>query len=177
MHYGGMDPAQVIRTNAWGKPELPGCFVGCNSSHSANQGCVYDQQRRLGVATQFLAGRANLIFLMPAPVRSCRAGRARPTWESLSATSSTGSRCAADTAPRRTLRTSPRGRLGALPHALQQRQDLFKLLVTDIARLGLSHPLTASWEDREHVLRCAADEHRGKLYWMERRRGTIKSPH
>lgn len=37
VHYGGMDPAQVIRSNTWGKPELPGCSVGCNVSHAGNQ--------------------------------------------------------------------------------------------------------------------------------------------
>lgn len=37
VHYGGMDPAQVIRSNTWGKPELPGCTVGCNVSHAGNQ--------------------------------------------------------------------------------------------------------------------------------------------
>lgn len=36
-HYGGMDPAQVIRINTWGKPELEGCSVGCNISHAGNQ--------------------------------------------------------------------------------------------------------------------------------------------
>jgi len=37
VHYGGMDPAQVIRSNTWGKPELVGCSVGCNVSHAGNQ--------------------------------------------------------------------------------------------------------------------------------------------
>ncbi|OWW22140.1 4'-phosphopantetheinyl transferase family protein [Noviherbaspirillum denitrificans] len=36
-HYGGMDPTQVIRSNTWGKPELPGCTVGCNVSHAGSQ--------------------------------------------------------------------------------------------------------------------------------------------
>lgn len=36
-HYGGMDPMAVIRSNTWGKPELPGCSVGCNVSHAGNQ--------------------------------------------------------------------------------------------------------------------------------------------
>ncbi len=37
VHYGGMDPAQIIRSNTWGKPELPGCSVGCNVSHAGSQ--------------------------------------------------------------------------------------------------------------------------------------------
>lgn len=37
VHYGGMDPAQVIRSNTWGKPELVGCTVGCNVSHAGTQ--------------------------------------------------------------------------------------------------------------------------------------------
>ncbi|RZI42648.1 4'-phosphopantetheinyl transferase superfamily protein [Herbaspirillum sp. HC18] len=37
VHYGGMDPAQVIRSNTWGKPELIGCSVGCNISHAGSQ--------------------------------------------------------------------------------------------------------------------------------------------
>lgn len=37
VHYGGMDPTQIIRSNTWGKPELPGCSVGCNVSHAGNQ--------------------------------------------------------------------------------------------------------------------------------------------
>lgn len=36
-HYGGMDPMQPIRSNTWGKPELVGCYVGCNVSHAGNQ--------------------------------------------------------------------------------------------------------------------------------------------
>ncbi|RJF96079.1 4'-phosphopantetheinyl transferase family protein [Noviherbaspirillum saxi] len=36
-HYGGMDPAQIIRSNTWGKPELEGCSTGCNISHTGNQ--------------------------------------------------------------------------------------------------------------------------------------------
>ena len=36
-HYGGMDAMAVIRSNTWGKPELPGCSVGCNVSHAGNQ--------------------------------------------------------------------------------------------------------------------------------------------
>ena len=36
-HYGGMDPTQPIRSNTWGKPELVGCYVGCNVSHAGNQ--------------------------------------------------------------------------------------------------------------------------------------------
>lgn len=37
VHYGGMDPAQIIRSNTWGKPDLVGCSVGCNISHAGNQ--------------------------------------------------------------------------------------------------------------------------------------------
>lgn len=37
VQYGGMDPTQIIRSNTWGKPELPGCTVGCNVSHAGNQ--------------------------------------------------------------------------------------------------------------------------------------------
>ncbi len=36
-HFGGMDSMAVIRSNTWGKPELPGCSVGCNVSHAGNQ--------------------------------------------------------------------------------------------------------------------------------------------
>lgn len=36
-HYGGMEPMQVIRSNTWGKPELVGCYVGCNVSYAGNQ--------------------------------------------------------------------------------------------------------------------------------------------
>ncbi|HYC41605.1 MAG TPA: 4'-phosphopantetheinyl transferase superfamily protein [Noviherbaspirillum sp.] len=36
-HYGGMDPTQIIRSNTWGKPDLPGCKVGCNVSHAGSQ--------------------------------------------------------------------------------------------------------------------------------------------
>lgn len=36
-HYGGMDPKQLIRVSTWGKPELDGCAVGCNVSHTGNQ--------------------------------------------------------------------------------------------------------------------------------------------
>ena len=43
---------------------------------------VHDQECAVGVAPLFHAGRANLIFLMPAPVRSRRPGLARSTWQS-----------------------------------------------------------------------------------------------
>jgi 4'-phosphopantetheinyl transferase len=36
-YYGGMDPLQAIRSNAWGKPELIDCSAGCNISHSGSQ--------------------------------------------------------------------------------------------------------------------------------------------
>lgn len=36
-HYGGMDRETIIRSNTWGKPELPGCSVGCNISHANMQ--------------------------------------------------------------------------------------------------------------------------------------------
>ncbi len=37
VHYGGMDPTRLIRSNTWGKPELGECTVGCNISHAGTQ--------------------------------------------------------------------------------------------------------------------------------------------
>lgn len=36
-HYGGMDPAQPIALNAFGKPQPAPCTVNCNVSHAGNQ--------------------------------------------------------------------------------------------------------------------------------------------
>lgn len=50
VHYGGMDPTQIIRSNTWGKPELPGCTVGCNVSHAGNQVWVaVSRYQRVGI--------------------------------------------------------------------------------------------------------------------------------
>ncbi len=78
---------------------------------------VHDQERAVSVAPLFLAGRANLIFLMPAPARLHRAGRAHSIyanrrthsaiWEIRQAGTSIGNRCAADTAPHRIPRIDP----------------------------------------------------------------------
>ena len=46
---------------------------------------IHDQERAAGVAPQFLAGRANLIFLKPAVARSLHRSLARSTWQSTSA--------------------------------------------------------------------------------------------
>ncbi len=69
---------------------------------------IDDQERAAGVAPPSLSGRANLIFLKPAPA-GChpRVARSRSqstsarcaTWESRWAVRATGSLCAADTAP------------------------------------------------------------------------------
>ncbi|HYD95945.1 MAG TPA: 4'-phosphopantetheinyl transferase superfamily protein [Noviherbaspirillum sp.] len=50
VHYGGMDPVQVIRSNTWGKPELAGCSVGCNVSHAGSQVWVaLSRYQRVGI--------------------------------------------------------------------------------------------------------------------------------
>ena len=77
---------------------------------------VDDQERAAGVAPLSLAGRANLIFLKPAPA-GCRPRAARSrsqstsalcaTWESRWVARATGNRCAADTALHRTPHTTP----------------------------------------------------------------------
>jgi 4'-phosphopantetheinyl transferase len=36
-HYGGMEPAQAMGANPWGKPQPAGCSTGCNVSHAGNQ--------------------------------------------------------------------------------------------------------------------------------------------
>src|SRR5690606_30969027 len=75
---------------------------------------VHNQERAAGVAPPFLAGHANLIFLMPAPA-GCLLRGAHSRWPSMSALCATwenhwaglaiGSPCAAGTAPRRIPRT------------------------------------------------------------------------
>ena len=77
---------------------------------------VHNQERAASVAPLFLSGRANLIFLMPAPARSRRAGQAHSIcanrhihsaiWETLWAKISTGNQYAADTAQHKILHTN-----------------------------------------------------------------------
>ena len=124
---------------------------------------VHDQERAAGVAPQFLAGRASLIFNACSSRHHPRVARSRwqstsarcAIWESRWAVPATDSPCAAGTARRRTPRTAPLcvGRLSA--RTLQQWPDHLELLALDVAGVAFSHSelLTSRGRDFEHVLR------------------------